>query len=209
MSNKIYVAFISVLIFLNGAVIYANNATKNLNCGLFKDSKGREIYWEKRSVELHFSKNFPVKFRSEVYKAVDAWNAVPSSMKLKVSAVDDDSMTPALDHENVIYWVTDTWKDDKVDEAVTTIHHNRGLITEADVSINAKDYKFYSDVYPDDGDVYLESILIHEFGHVLGLDHSNDESNVMYSALANHVEKKRVDKGAANSLICTYGGTDD
>ncbi len=57
-----------------------------------------------------------------------------------------------------------------------------GYTREGDVHLNAAEYTFSSDGDGAPGTIDLRGILLHEFGHVLGLGHSGDGAATMYAA---------------------------
>ena len=91
-----------------------------------------------------------------------------------------------LDGTNDVGWLAVTWDDPSfftvLGYAVTWYDAFTGAAIESDVVLNA-------DIAPltwqtDGRDVDVESVLLHELGHVLGLEHSYDPETVMFPALS-------------------------
>jgi hypothetical protein len=81
---------------------------------------------------------------------------------------------PKASNVNVVFFQDDEWPYvGAVDVyAITLVRFNprTGAITDADIEINSADHRVKLDV--DDDGVDLESILTHEAGHFIGLDHT-------------------------------------
>lgn len=88
--------------------------------------------------------------------------------------------------------------------AVTTTHYNisTNYIQEVDMSLNTA-YN-YSSIIVDGVD--LASVLTHELGHALGLDHSSNTEATMYHSYSNGETKKRsLHTDDLNGLAYLYG----
>ena len=53
--------------------------------------------------------------------------------------------------------------------------------------------------------IHLESLIIHEFGHALGLDHNQDSSSVMQERLSAQTERDLIGESDYDNIICEYG----
>jgi predicted Zn-dependent protease len=67
------------------------------------------------------------------------------------------------------------------------------------------DYEEYwaTDLSPNTFD--LESVAVHEIGHLLGLDHSNDQNAIMYPTIPPAVRKVNLGQDDINGLRALYG----
>lgn len=67
--------------------------------------------------------------------------------------------------------------------ALTTVTYgvNSGNIYDADTEINSAQHQLTTQEPPPTGEFDLQSILVHEAGHFLGLAHTPDQSAVMYA----------------------------
>lgn len=52
----------------------------------------------------------------------------------------------------------------------------------------------------------LETVMVHEFGHILGLDHVSDGDSVMFPFIGEGMVKRKVDSGSISVLQCIYPG---
>jgi hypothetical protein len=82
--------------------------------------------------------------------------------------------------QNVIYWVKENWPHDPQAAGITTVffiddpsRDDDGRILDADIEINDT-FRFSVDGGVDDL-TDIENTVVHEMGHVLGLDHTCDD----------------------------------
>ncbi len=134
---------------------------------------------------------------ARVEEAVDAafrtWQEVPcAGVRFeKTSPATVDEVAAHTDRGNVNLIVfreeVEEWHWELSAVAQTVIHYDgEGRIADVDIEINGAFFTFadLSSAGTDAGAYDLRSVLTHEIGHALGLDHSADESAVMYGATA-------------------------
>ena len=56
--------------------------------------------------------------------------------------------------------------------------------------------------------IHLESLIIHELGHVLGLKHNSDKESVMQKSLSGRTERNIIGNSDSKNIQCEYGGLD-
>ncbi len=93
------------------------------------------------------------------------------------------------------------WDGDDRQIAITTTTFSScsGVILDSDIEFNAAGYRFTVVDGPPCGassagdcvDTDLENTLVHEIGHVIGLDHSSDRDATMYASAPGGETKKR------------------
>ena len=118
-----------------------------------------------------------------------------------------DPKSVSGDGVNGIYWVTGEWpwKGDKShSDAMTVVFFNDEGVAEADVYFRASsfdmsssqpsmaiatesahpvNYSVFSDLRATSASVWINLLAIHEFGHVLGRVHTDDETSIMYPSV--------------------------
>ena len=52
--------------------------------------------------------------------------------------------------------------------------------------------------------IHLESLVVHELGHVLGLDHNPDSNSVMQERLSAETERDEIGESDYDNIICEY-----
>jgi predicted Zn-dependent protease len=94
----------------------------------------------------------------------------------------------AVDGKNIIYWVTKTGVFTDVNQqAKSLVRWTGNQISDVDILINAVNWTFYVADTQDKSALHLESLMVHELGHALGLVHQPSYKSVMYMSLADNV----------------------
>ena len=147
----------------------------------------------------------PPEFDVDIQNAAAKWNSVVGNTI--ITAVRNNSFTnpPGNDGVNGIYWMT-TWEDASADQqARTAVRWDISKIIDADVRINAKNFQFYKTGDPNSaGKVNFESLILHEFGHGLGLTHITDADSVMQVSLQSQTLRNQPGAIDRSSLKCEY-----
>jgi hypothetical protein len=111
--------------------------------------------------------------------AFATWEAVPSSsIAFKYEGGSSRDGREHFDGYNDIAWGNDSDFDTVSTLALTFLSWHDGYFVEADILLNGSREWAIDGVYHAD----LQTVLLHEIGHFLGLAHSRDESAAMYAA---------------------------
>ena len=162
--------------------------------------EGKRVAWAQPCLSFSVHKVGSVRsgitagqLEKRVAKAFERWEAALCSgggfPRLRVEAfprVECDSVGYNAEGPNQNLWVfrENGWYEDVTDDnaiALTTltIDYDTGEILDADVELNASDNQFT--LSSKDVQIDLESTVLHEAGHVLGLGHSEWGTSVMTS----------------------------
>lgn len=175
------------------------------SCNFLTNSMGIRVSWKSAPpIYFRITPSVPAKFDSAIISAAKKWNNSYRTL-VYVSRENEFTRQPGDDGANAIYWMND-WSDSSPNEqARTSVNWNISKITDTDIKINAKNFSYYIDA--DDntaGKVHLESLLVHEFGHALGLSHITSPGSVMQPTLSAQTVRSIPSPLDIDSLNCEY-----
>lgn len=175
------------------------------DCGFVQNVYGQRISWKTEApISLYVHESFPDNMLPALQAAMDNWAKVLGRPVFRIVQTKYQSLGPAQDGVSVIYWM-DTWEEKKATEqARTSVYWQGDQITEADIRINHKNFQFFTQLPGKLGEVHLESLLIHELGHVFGLKHKDDSGSVMGTYLASQTVRTKVAAADLKDLKCEY-----
>lgn len=177
------------------------------SCNFVRNSQLQRVSWAANTpVEIFLDSSVPPEYHDSIEAAVTAWNDESGRelIRLRLGS-NPGSDTPARDGVSKIYFMN-SWDSNKNNEqARTTVYWAGSTIYEADIRVNALNFNFFtSEIDRSYSEVHIESLLIHELGHVLGLAHNDASSSVMQTALANGHIRNNVGQEDLSSLECEY-----
>jgi hypothetical protein len=176
------------------------------DCNFVMSSHVQRVSWKNDlPVIMYIHASVPSEYKESLRLAAAQWNYKLG--KTFFSIQDGLESLPAessKDGLNVIYW-KNSWEPSRSSEqARTTIHWRGDKIIEADINVNAKNNVFaaFGEIAP--GKVDFVSLMVHELGHVLGLQHIQGEESVMNPTLAQNIQRSEPTQTDLNSLKCEY-----
>ena len=154
------------------------------SCHFNRNNLGIRISWKNATpVQMYIHKSVPEKYDKDIISAAEKWNSVLQKNLLNVRRDNSIENTPGRDGLNLIYWFT-AWDGSTKEQARTSTAVDLSKIIDADIKINAQNFAYSLTSQGEvSGSINLESLLIHEFGHVIGLTHF-EEDGVMLAQLA-------------------------
>ena len=168
-----------------------------------KSSDGQSLRWGPNfPITLFIHSSVPTKFRPALEEAINQWNLALNRNLFVLNSEIDSSPTTLVDGKNIIYWFP-RWPENKNLPAHTLLHWQDSKIFEADMMINAENIAYSFN--PKGSEYDIVSVVIHELGHILGLDHVDRKESVMASHLENAVKRREISALEKNTLQCLYG----
>jgi len=177
------------------------------SCHFVQNSHQQRVSWKDQTpVKLYLHSSVPSNYYAAIERATNVWNRALGREVLRIELTGvTGSQIPSRDGDNMIYWLY-TWEESRpMEQARTTVYWSGDRIYEADIRINARNFHFYGGEKSEDfTGVDLESLMIHEFGHVLGLAHNHKEGSVMNLTLNSGALRRDLSKEDLSSISCEY-----
>ncbi len=174
------------------------------NCQYVRNSVGQIVSWKSMPpIRFYFSKQVPVGWYKLIEEAAQSWKTLSGRQLIEVDLNSYESAEPTNDRKNVIYW-TNSGILIQYQQAQTITRWLKNQLLDADILINAKDFSFYAEYPENNNEIHFKSLLIHEFGHALGLRHTNKSISVMYPELGFLQVRSSLADADVTSVKCEY-----
>lgn len=171
------------------------------SCFYNLDSKGRLISWPSgASIQFYIESNVPVEFREEIKRSAEMWK--PGLIQISDHIV--EATKPSLDRRNIIYWIQDSNTLSKNQQATTITRWTQNKIIDSDILINASHFEFFKNLPAIGSKVHFGSLMMHEFGHALGMRHIPLANSLMFFSLSYLQVRNSLSEVDMTSLGCVY-----
>jgi hypothetical protein len=178
------------------------------SCFFVQNPDGQRVSWKGNlPVQLYVHNSVP----TEAYPAIDLAIAQFNQQlgngrdvfKVVAYGVGGD-LNPQQDGYSTIYWLN-SWDSTKpTEQARTTIYWSGNQIFEADMRIDAANFQYNFGQDSSFSDVDLNSLLLHELGHVLGLAHNPVQGSAMNPTLDDGQVRRDLGAMDLTDLKCEY-----
>ncbi len=175
------------------------------SCNFVQNSEQQRVSWSgSNTVIIYLDTSVPDVYHDAIKAAVATWNKNIGREVLKIGGITEGKNGPQQDGANVIYFLK-TWEDDRSNEqARTTVYWAGTRIYEADIRVNERDFDFFWSDDTVQGRVDIESLILHELGHVLGLGHNSTAKSVMAKSLPSAFLRRDLTSDDLASIRCEY-----
>ena len=126
-------------------------------------------FLEKR---IKISTYFPI-ILGDITSAVDSWNRGLGFKLLSLKIVEK------VDETKPHFEFTRKWVYKSEEEAITRISSLGSYIVNAHIVVNMRDFQYSVGNKPKKNSHNMRTLIAHELGHFIGLDHIEDSSKVM------------------------------
>jgi predicted Zn-dependent protease len=180
----------------------AKGPAPQAGCGFVVNNEAQRVSWKNQvPIKMYFDTSVPTQFQDSIKAAFATWEKGIGKHIFEFAG-ELPSSKATQDRKSVIYW-EQTWDAANASQqANTTIYWVDNQITEADIRVNSQNFSFSTN--PGNTDVDIESLLLHELGHVLGLAHTSNEQSVMTPFLSSGVKRRELSAQDVSGVKCEY-----
>jgi len=190
-------------------------------CGFSLNVRRQRVSLKEKAL-FYIDKSCPSEFKTYVEESIHFWNESlakrgDSAILELAGEIESHQLPNNHDGKNVVSCgsisKSQRTQDDQARQAITSLKTVGRSIVNADILIDTDRFcfadvetgkKLSSCTKDQGGSVDLLSVLQHEFGHALGLGHSDDEESLMYPTLRYGQNRRDVSTNDYKNLKCEY-----
>lgn len=177
------------------------------DCGFVRNSYGERVSWKKDiPLTLNIYNDYPADYVDALEKAAAHWNDAAGMTLLRFAHHNTAQPvhTGKKDGANNVLWMHEWAENTSRLQGVTNLYWKSNQLLEADVLVNDKNFNFFIENPISPSEVHLESLLLHELGHTLGLKHRSTVPSVMWAILNGGVKRNELTEADRTTLKCEY-----
>ena len=197
---------------LGAALLFLQACSRPLkpqdSCNFVLNGEQQRVSWKgKLPIKLVLNSSVPPEAYAAINRAIAEYKDKLGHGKdiFVITSRNAGDLDPRQDGTSEIYWFK-TWDPARpTEQARTTVYWSGNQIFEADMRINGSPtFKFNYDPTTSFSDLDLDSLVLHELGHVLGLAHNPAAGSVMNVTLDDGQDRRDIGPVDEASLRCEY-----
>lgn len=176
-------------------------------CNFVQNSSLQRVSWKGQfPIDFYIHENVGADNFRAIQSAMAQWEVRLRRPLFRIVGIDSGAaVNGEKDGRNVIVMSPDWEAQFTNEQARTTIFWAGDRVFEADIRLNGSGTFQYSGLAePETGKVDMESLMVHELGHVLGLQHNEMGESVMATTLATATLRRIPGVTDVQSLQCEY-----
>jgi hypothetical protein len=178
------------------------------SCAFVQNPELQRVSWKDHlPLKLYLHNSVPVSAYDAIKRAVAEYNSRLGGgreiFRIEAYGV-DGPMDPRRDGYSIVYWFSNWDPSRPTEQARTTIYWTGAEIFEADIRINAANFSYYMGENANFPNIDLDSLLVHELGHALGLAHNVTHGSVMNITLDDGQVRRDLGDVDLTNLKCEY-----
>lgn len=165
-------------------------------CG-FLLNNGQRISWGERKIYIYITKSVPANFHDAIRSAVRTMNsAIDGAIILQESTMQENAYGDVVN--SICYGCKELGP---LEQAQALLRWTGAYMLEADVVLGTR---FKLSATPSLNEIDAESLVLHELGHAVGLDHSDERNSIMYPTLFYGEIRRGLSEKDLKNLRCGY-----
>ena len=188
-------------------MIFSSQSLAQNACPNQMTKKSKAILWKEFPIQMQIEENVPEEYEQAIKEAAAVWNHRFGfeAIEIKVKRIKSEMNSNKPDGKNIIYWSDDeSYLPENTQAKTATWSNHQATLIEADISIAFLNFNFSTT--GEAGMVDMKSLMIHEFGHVLGINHIHSNYSVMNAELGSGEIRHNISKLDLDTIGCIYMG---
>ena len=158
-----------------------------------KNTYGKTLHWNQSEIPFYYNYQGSNLSSIEISQALQQSGQSWSFANINLYNAGETNITN-ISHEDDVFSIVfeDDWNEDPEILALTyTWSNSEGEIVHFDIEVNTENFEWSTDENTEKHD--LQNTITHEFGHVIGLDHSQiEEATMAPSSSIGEVNKREL-----------------